>query len=121
MLLHVAHELFWHFAEHLLSKITLSYRLLELHKLDDISFSALHLVGVTIKQLHVVKVVFAYTHYDHRTGQLGKLCDFFLCFLHVMDRAICDDQKHTILLLVSSLLQVGLVSFKDWPEVCRTR
>jgi hypothetical protein len=38
-----------------------------------------------------------------------------------MDRAICDDQKHTILLLVSSLLQVGLVSFKDWPEVCRTR
>lgn len=123
--LHVTHKLPGNFLEYLLSKIAAFHRILEAHKLDDVTFRILSAITETatiaIKLLHGGEVCISNTNNDDGAGELGKCNDRIDRGRHVMNSSISEDQQDRIRVAVHDRLNELAELVEEWAEVGRTR
>ena len=112
---HAAHKLIGDLFENLFSEGAELFFLewIEFDKLDDVSGSCLspranNCLFVSIKLNHVFEIVFSDTYYDNTYHVLRALDNQILCFFHVVNFTIGEDEQYVINRII-----LGLYAFQS--------
>ena len=116
-------ELLWDLSQHFFGQVSFGNRIVKTHELHNITSGWVAVIvtqnlPIAVQLLHQFELVaVADTHYDDRRRQERSLNNKLLDGAHIVNRAIRQNQKHKILVVLRLVRRDELVeSFDNWCE-----